>query len=595
MKSSVHFSILGLCVGLSMLPSNLPAAEKAQIKGRVVASQSVAFDVYVPIQKRDQLEKDLQAMHDPGSATYHKWITPAEFQAKYGASSEQLEAIKNELGASGLEATVVSGHRLHVTGPGSMVERALGTTLSNGAFSTGRQVVVASGAFTAPEAMTQVGAKVVGLSGTIRMRTHSHARVLPSNRYASYGGYWFDDLKQAYRFPSYIGNTGKGVTIATLTDGAYIPSDMVKYFAHEKLTLPKISEVQVAGGSPVNPDTFETDLDLEQAAGIAPGAKVVHYNLPDLSDNSIIDGLSQIVTENTVDIVSMSFGEPELFYTADYNDGVDFTYIPKIYDDLFAQGNAQGITFGASSGDSGALSAVPLVCFEGGPNCGAAIPSANFPASSPHVTAIGGTNLTTTYDGGVTKNSAYVSEEAFGDPLAEDIFYGTSASGSYWGSGGGDSVIFKKPLFQTYIDTGNNKFRTVPDIALHMGGCPAGVQGTCNPADSYDIEVYQDEYVGVIGTSAAAPDLAGLAALAIEREGHRLGNVNYKIYTLAYLQNAGLPIKPFKKGIPGFNGKYFTSAKFYNRVIGLGTVNGIDILLDPHGKVAGIPQTPSNP
>jgi subtilase family serine protease len=595
MKSPLRSTLLGLCVGLSVLPSSVFAAEKAQIQGRVAASQPVAFEVYIPIQKRDQLEKDLQAMHNPDSPTYHKWMTPAEFHAKYGATPAQLAAIKDQLTASGLEATIVSGHRVHVTGPGSMVERALGTSLKNGAFANGRQVVVASQAMTPPDAMTQVGAKVVGLSGTIRMRTHSHTRILPDNRYASYGGYWFDDLKQAYRFPSYIGNTGKGATIATLTDGAYIPSDMTQYFGHEKLAVPKISEVQVAGGSPVNPDTFETNLDLQQAGGIAPGAKIVHYNLPDLSDNSIIDGLSQIITENKVDIVSMSFGEAELFYTAEYNDGVDFTYIPKIYDDLFAQGNAQGISFAASSGDSGALSAVPLVCFDGGPNCGAAIASANFPASSPHVTAVGGTNLTTSYDGGATKNSNYVSEEAFGDPLSKDIFYGTSASGMYWGSGGGDSILFKKPLYQTYVDTGNAKYRTVPDLALHMGGCPGGVLGACNPADSFDYEVVGGLYYGSIGTSASAPDLAGLAALAVEREGHRLGNVNYLLYTLGYLQNAGVQIKPFKKGIPGFNGKYFTSAKFYNRVIGLGTVNGVDILLDPWGKVAGTPQTPSNP
>jgi len=594
MKLPVRSIALGLCLGLSALPSSLVAAEKALIQGRVAASQPVSFDVYVPIQNRDQLEKDLQAMHNPDSPSYHKWITPAEFQTRYGATPAQLAAIKQQLSAAGLEATIVSGHRLHVTGPGGMAESALGTALMNGIFPSGRQVVVAPGTVTPPNAMTKVGAQVVGLSGTIRMRTHLVSRPIPDNRYASNGGYWFDDLKQAYSFPSYIGNTGKGATIATLSDGAYIASDMSMYFSHEKLALPNISEVQVGGGSPVGPDTFETNLDLQQAAGIAPGAKIIHYNLPDLSDNSVIDALSQIITENKVDIVSMSFGTAELFYTAAFNDGIDFTYIPRIYDDIFAQGNAQGITFGASSGDSGALAAVPLACLEGLPDCGHGLPSVNVPASSPHVTSIGGTNLTTVADG-TTRNSAYVSEEAFGDPLYEDIFYGTSASGMYWGSGGGDSVIFKKPLFQTWVDTGNKKFRTVPDLALHMGGCPNGVQGNCNPADSYNIEVVGGQYYAAIGTSISTPDLAGLAALAFERNGGRLGNVNYLLYTLANLQGSGLKITPFKKGIPGFNGKYFTSAAFYNRVIGLGTVNGIDVLLDQGGKTAGLPQTPSNP
>ena len=61
----------------------------------------------------------------------------------------------------------------------------------------------------------------------------------------------------------------------------------------------------------------------------------------------------QIITDNKADVVSMSFGEAELFYTKEFNGGIDFTYLPKIMDDIFAQGNAQGISFFASSGRFG--------------------------------------------------------------------------------------------------------------------------------------------------------------------------------------------------------------------------------------------------
>jgi hypothetical protein len=129
-----------------------------------------------------------------------------------------------------------------------------------------------------------------------------------------------------------------------------------------------------------------------------------------------------------------------------------------------------------------------------------------------------------------------------------------------------------------------------------MGGCPVGAVTPCNPDDSYDYEVIGNEYVGVIGTSASAPDFAGLTALSIQRQGgQRLGNENYYIYTLALLQNAGLPIKVFKTDIPGFNGLYYTTPKGYNRVLGNGTLNGVDFLLAPFSPVAGTPQTPSNP
>jgi kumamolisin len=603
MNSTVRSTLLGLTIfSLSALPPNLFAAEKAAMSGRAAAAQQVGFDVYIPIQKRAQLEADLYAMHQPGSPTYQKWLTPAQFTARYGATAKQITDIQNQLAAYGLQTSVVSSHRVHVTGPAASVERALGSPLKTGTFRSGRSVVAAVQPMTPPDALVQVNAAVVGLSGMIRMKTHSHISpavtptAQPDNRYSTHGGYWFTDLKQAYSFPSYMTYTGKGVTIATLVDGAYIPADMTKYFTHENLATPNFQEINVDGGSPQNDDSFETNLDFQQAGGMAPDATIIHYNIPDLSDQSIIDGLSKIVTDNKADIVSMSFGGAELFYTAADNEGTDFTYLLKMEDDLMAQGNAQGITFIASSGDSGALSAIPLACFDipAPPNCGMALPSANFPASSPHVTGVGGTNLATTYDG-VTRNSAYVSEEAYADPLATDIFYNTTATGSYWGSGGGDSIVFPKPLFQILTNTGNARFRTVPDVAGHMGGCPSGVQGTCNPADSFVYEVYENFYYGAIGTSASAPDFAGLTALNVQRSGQRVGNENYYIYTLALLQNLGINKGVFKTNIPGFNGLYYTTPKGYNRVLGNGTVDGVNFLLAPLNPVAGVPLTPTNP
>jgi len=584
-----------LCLSTSSTP--LLAAEKAALQARAAATQQVGFDIYLPLQHRDQLEKDLADLHNPSSGTYQKWLTPAQFNARYGASASQVSAIKSQLAAYGLEASVVTAHRLHVTGNASSVEQAFSTVLKNGVYASGKTAVVATQPLTKTGALAQTDAVVAGLSGTIRMRTHAHATALPQNRYSPTGGYFFDDLKQAYSYPSYLAYTGKGVTIGILMSGDFNPPDMDKYFTHEKLATPSFSTVQVDGGAPFDPNgSFETHLDMQQSGGMAPKAKVILYNIPDLSDQHIMDGLSQIITDNKADVVNMSFGGSELLYTADFNDGVDYTYLLKEENDLYAQGSAQGITFVASSGDAGALDAIPAACFNNVPNCGTFLPSVEFPASSPHVTGVGGTNLITTYTGTAgDRNSKYVRESAFADPLSSDIFYGTSATGGVWGSGGGDSILFKKPLFQALTDTGNKTYRTVPDLALHMGGCPFGVIGTCNPDDSFDYEVIGNEYAGVIGTSASAPDFAGLTALAIQRFGTRVGNENYYIYNLALLQSAGLPLKVFRTGIPGNNGLYSTTPKGYNRVLGNGTVDGINFLLAPFTPPAGTPQTPSNP
>ena len=128
-----------------------------------------------------------------------------------------------------------------------------------------------------------------------------------------------------------------------------------------------------------------------------------------------------------------------------------------------------------------------------------------------------------------------------------------------------------------------------------MGGCPGGVLGTCNPADSADLAVLGGVLYGVIGTSASAPDFAGLVALAVQQFGTRLGNANYYVYELALAQAQGLISNVFHQNIPGFNGYYYTTATGYNRVLGNGTLNVKNFLLNPTTPVASNPQSPSNP
>ena len=575
------------------------ALEKAQMRARASAVQPVQFDIYLPLQHQAELDQLLSDLHNPNSPKYQKWLTPEQFKSRFAPPSSVIGKVSQELSSKGLQVTEVHTQYLHVTGTVGAVESAFSTRIAHAVFANGKTTLAATQPVTLSPELTAAGAVLMGFSNTIHMR--SHAVLVPQNHNSPTGPYWFDDLKQAYDFPSFQVYNGEGVNIGILMTGGFNPPDMKNYFGHEKLASPNITEVAIAGGAPFAfPNSLETHLDIQQAGGMAPGAKIVLYNLPDLSDFAITVGLATIIESNRVDVVNMSFGGPELFYTAEYNNGVDQGQILNLYEALFKQGNAQGITFVASSGDLGALPAPALACFfqNATSSCGSFRASVEIPASSPHVTGVGGTNLITTYSAlNPNLDSAYISEAAWGDPLLMDIFYGTPAKGPYWGSGGGNSIYFKKPWFQNSVNTGST-MRTVPDLALQMGGCPFGAVTPCPLNRSATVVAIDGgangKFFGVIGTSVSAPDFAGLLALKIERLHHRLGNENYDIYALAAAQEKGSALRVFHTDIDGFNGKYHTKHG-YNMVLGNGTLYGKDFILAPNVPSAGIPQTPSNP
>ena len=96
--------------------------------------------------------------------------------------------------------------------------------------------------------------------------------------------------------------------------------------------------------------------------------------------------------------------------------------------------------------------------------------------SDPSVTGVGGTNLQTVATPGVD-DATYLSENANFDPrlpaeyeIGPDQF--VTVGNNTWGSGGGFSIIFPKPLYQFFVDTGSDTRRSVPDVSLTMGACP---------------------------------------------------------------------------------------------------------------------------
>jgi subtilase family serine protease len=601
-------ALLGACSWLALTGTST-AFEKAALGSPVATGQVIKFNIYLPVRDRAAVDALIAELQTPGSPAYHKWLTPAQYNEHFGPSQTLVSAITRELGAYGLQVNQVHAHSLSVSGTVGAINAAFGTTLVAARFASGKQGMAAATPLKLTPALAASRAMVAAFSGTIHMHSYGTRSLLgdlPANRESAFGGYWFDDLKQAYSYPSYKALTGKGVNIGILMTPNFNPSDMTLYFSHEKLATPSISTINIEGGAPFDPnEVAETHIDITHSAGQAPLAHIYLYNMPDLVDDSILAGLTDIDENNLVDVVNMSFGGPEAGYSPPYNGGVNEEGFIGIYDDIFAQGNTQGITFVAASGDWGGKDIPAPVCFSASaPNpCGAMMVGIGIPAASPHVTAVGGTNLKTTYSP-PSLNSAYVSENADSDALVGDIFYGTSATGAVWGSGGGISSYFAKPSYQNlvsqrYLPAKAKNWRTIPDVSLEMGGCPGGdlyfaEHGVCPPGRSFDWTPIAGSFFGYIGTSLSSPDFVGLLALKIQSEGGRLGNENFDIYALAGAQENGSANTVFRRNIPGNNGVYQT-APGYNLVLGNGTVIANHFVRGASLPAAGVPQTPTNP
>jgi subtilase family serine protease len=386
------------------------------------------------------------------------------------------------------------------------------------------------------------------------------------------------------------------------------------YSENSNLPVPTVTIRPVGAGSgPFNPstgDAFEASLDTQMSLGTAPGAQETLYDMEDLTDSSVIAAYTAVDEDNQVDVVSSSFGECELDFTRAYNRGVDFTGILKTFHALFQQGNAQGITFVASSGDSGARSCVSAA-FANHPKDGTNfVPGVQNPASDPNVTGVGGTNLTTVAVPG-EDDATYSAENADFDPLVPAQFQIgpnkiVTVGDNTWGSGGGFSKIFSKPFYQDLVNTGSRKHRAVPDLSLMMGGCPGDadltVQDCTTLPRSATIVWVAGNPLLLIGTSSSAPEFAGVLALAVELNGGRLGNVNPLIYTLSALQTlAGGVHAPhefqfFHRNISGDNNFFKVKpGQAYSEVLGNSTLIVKNFLGLQQAAPAGTPNTPSNP
>lgn len=570
--------------------------------------------VKLPLRNIIELEELTRLQSDPLSPLYRHFLSVAQFRARYAPLPSTVARAVAALQARAIAVTGSDSQIVYAVAPAATVERAFGVRLGYMRSPHARVRIAAVQPPALAGDLSALHADVLGLAAAPRPQS-GLTRALPAgdSRRSPIGPYWFDDLKQAYAYPSYRQLDGRGTTIATVSYSDFSDADAAAYFAHELLGGPRglgpepIIAHRRLGGEPFDPnngDSQEADVDVQQAAGSAPGARVIGVSVPSAGEGFLY-GYSALVERNDVDIISTSYSGCELFYTPAYNGGIDQTHILRAYHELFLQGNAQGITFVFSSGDNAGLPC-PQPGYVLKPDQGKIyrdLPGTSYWSSDPNVTSVGGTNLTTTHVEGHT-TSLYRRESAIHDTLlapVDQFGFGNYISNALWGSGGGASVVFAKPWYQQLVDNGS-PMRTDPDIAMQMGGCPYYDDGhgknvpiLCGKDDSQSVDVIDGTLLGFIGTSLAAPEFAGtLAVLEQAQGGARMGNANGYIYRLAQTAAA---VSAIHQGMPASNGivQIARGQRGYNPVYGVGTPIVNAFIGVPFAALAGNPQTSTNP
>ncbi|MEP6812603.1 MAG: S8 family serine peptidase [Actinomycetota bacterium] len=272
----------------------------------------------------------------------------------------------------------------------------------------------------------------------------------------------------------------------------------------------------------------EANLDIEWAYAIAPHAHLILVAVPP-AETEGVQGLpnmfkaisSLIDSTPSGTVFSFSFGVTEQTFG-----GAAAVQTAK-FDRVLQRGNDKGDTFFASSGDSGTLGLAKQhrdsVTYD--------FATGGWPASSPYVTSVGGTQLQYGWTWNPTTDIPFT---AAGDYNAD--YFGWTAGGNHnvvWNeswlpaaTGGGPSVIYPRPSWQAGVLPAAGNHRLFPDLAWN-----AAVNGGVLVYTSFFPNANRVGWHIYGGTSAGSPQVAALTALATQRAGHGLGNINPRIYT----------------------------------------------------------------
>ena len=558
---------------------------------------SLTVHIVPRMQNAAGLVQYAQKVSDPHSPLYRHFLTPEQIGASYGATQADMTALDGYFTKYHVAVGTWPQHLVAVaSGKQADLEAALGTKF--GVYRAyGRT-------FIAPEVQPHFSRAlpVSAIADAVHVKLSRRMLIRGSN--GEFGGMSPQQLRRSYDLTgaANAGFTGTGINVGIIGTGPIWPKDVpaigtlyktqvapvVLKTVHSQpanmqngntgtgqfdmdptglATPPPVTgDPSCTSGSPTtptatcNPEDGEAQLDTEMAAELAPGATVNFYLAYNTKDCAVAgnpygcpsggtgvqglyltdDEIQQAIADNTVDTLSLSFGQPE-------QDANSSGYFDASGNGLgpaeFAALAAEGIAVFVSSGDNGAHDCIdPATGYAASGFC------IDYPASDPSVVAVGGVDYPLDSAGNLPP-TATIASWASNTTLGGDGNNDNSP-----GSGGGVSQFFAAPSWQRSLTTtpavalvGAN--RTMPDVAMDADPLtgPFIVQYANYPGSS--------PFGGAAGgTSASAPMMAAAWGVVLQAckassscatgtgtHPYRLGNPSalfYSIYGNASKYNA---------------------------------------------------------
>lgn len=557
---------VALCLALVALMLPVVSATAAQPRVQVASgapipktfsivpvSINTTFDIALAQPNKQALNDFIASLSDPASPNYRHYLTTQQFAQRFGANDTTVQAVSSYMKSFGLSVTSLSaGHvLLHVSGSTDNIAHAFEANVVTVRSSSGDLGAQFTNHATLPANIAQQIQGIYGLSTVVPKTSHllhASATSAPSTCSSaqagassssttpnSLGGYTLQQQASLYGFSGAYasGNFGTGQTIGVYELGTYNPADLSMFSSCYGLS-PSITNTNIDGGA-TGGYSDEATLDIEEAAALAPGAKIQVYTGPNSSSGSgPLDVYQAMADDNTATVVTTSWGDCE----------VDPANNPSTEQVIFEQMAAQGQTVLSAAGDNGSSDCHGITTDS---------PAVDDPSSQPYVTGVGGLSVTNI------------------SPLNQTVWNSNGGAG-----GGGVSQVWSRPTWQkTTGATASQTMRMVPDLSV-MADPNTGFIQYFTGSNSGVVVCHRNCSSGwssIGGTSIGAPLMSALVAVSAQACGvSRLGFINPTLYQMSA---AGIG---FTDVTTGSNDLYstgsYSAGTGYDLASGLGSPNG---------------------